>query len=657
MGKCSMDERCPHASQDVSPPLQSTSLPQPTASRDELCLKRSTTEPASIIPANRSRKSVTRRAISQLRLPSFEGLGIAAPHPDRLRGPDSPLVIQVVKALDESHRPRWEVTQNLPNGEGTPVNVAKIDDQRVAVSPFSFAGIGPKSPDLFLLTPPDESLVDWNVPTTIPTSSPCPTVDITQPALTSASVTMSGAASDSSRPSPGPTSEPGLTAAEASNADSPGIPHTQGEGVDTGERSLTSALERMIAPSVKVNAHGSATRVLSQTLPRSLDARRMKSLPPTPSDRAPFMHSTVVIPIIAAIKQKAAEQGGTGYIHVTYAVDCPEVNLGYFPSSPPLTIGGVPPYGSAMSPGYFTSIGSTQGQGQASSPGYFSPTIFNSVVHVLPPFNITERLPPSDLDHWDLWLQEQKRAPLPAPNPVVPPSTQDISVLERYIPPTSPEDDQKIFSNATSILVDRLYEVGTGGALLFVYPTKTGAETFCRKYLGPAIQPLLRRLMTAYPLPVEFCEMVEKMRAVDFMQEFEGLKASVENLCERSRNPVAGVEPTDSSTPPTVTPADHGCQLISSETATVRLLPGMWQEWWAAQERVRIANTIQRLVQIGVKIPTELMNGELERLIIKGVSPPQAPPHLKSTPSFTTTPLPEDYAPIEVGVFLIRKLG
>ncbi|KAI9781513.1 MAG: hypothetical protein M1839_005928 [Geoglossum umbratile] len=124
-----------------------------------------------------------------------------------------------------------------------------------------------------------------------------------------------------------------------------------------------------------------------------------------------------------------------------------------------------------------------------------------------------------------------RRVALHSPNPILPPSSQHISLLERYIPPPSPSGDQSMFSSSSSILFDRLFELSpNGGSMLFIYPTRTGAREFCRHYLGPVIEPLLRRLMVLHQLPPHLLMSIQKMTAVDDMMEFEDLHAKLQGL-------------------------------------------------------------------------------------------------------------------------------
>ncbi|KAI9848395.1 MAG: hypothetical protein M1837_000189 [Sclerophora amabilis] len=622
--------------------------------QDEMALTRSTTEP-SLPHRHTTKAAMSRKPTSKLRLPSFEKLGIAVPHPDRVRS-KTPAAVDPVVESAPTQTPIGPLSANLP----------RCDPARRSVH-FSAQHCLPQVTCPLLLTPPDDSgSIEWTPAFTAPTSSPMPSAILPRDIPPSIKAVT---------PDPGESSQIGQPASQIhdlslgrSSTIPSGPPTARAQQVNAGEQSwLGSALELVgkrsahlaksspfangipASRSGHLDLHGNATRVLAQTLPRSVDHRRLKSLPTSAAEQAPYMPSTAIIPVLDAIKQQSSELDRTSYIHITYAVDSPEVNLGYLPSSPPLTSGGFL-QGGSNSPGYFN--GAFGNGSNPSSPGYFSPRVFNSVVHVIPPTKTKLSAAPSDLTNWDAWMEQQRFAPLPSPNPVVPPETQHISILERYIPPTSPEDDQMIFSNSSSILVDRLSELSPGGTLLFVYPTKRGAETFSRDYLGPTIQPLLRGLMTLFQLPIWFCELVEKMRAVEFMKDFDALKHQVDNVCTRSQLRAPGFDPSPGSSP-VQDIHSPGVQLIHSSTSNVRLQPEVWQEWWAQQEKARVNNIVRKLTEIGFSIPQELLCGELERTIINGVHPLPVPNGRQSTPRPAADPL----EPIEVGVFVLQKLG
>jgi hypothetical protein len=117
---------------------------------------------------------------------------------------------------------------------------------------------------------------------------------------------------------------------------------------------------------------------------------------------------------------------------------------------------------------------------------YFTSKVFDSAV-AIPDYQLSSKLLP------------------PSPRPVVPPGSINISVVERYIPPTNTNEYGEMFAlKGHSLLYDRLSELSMdNGILFFVYPTKTGAKTFMQHYLGPIIEPLLRTVTVVHDLHSE----------------------------------------------------------------------------------------------------------------------------------------------------------
>ena len=315
------------------------------------------------------------------------------------------------------------------------------------------------------------------------------------------------------------------------------------------------------------------------------------------------------------------------------------------------------------SPGYFALSASGRGsRGSGESPGYFARTVFNTAVPVLPAIttNATSTTAPADLASYDDWLKEQENAPLPSPNPIVLPMSHQISILERYIPPTSPEDDQKIFSNFSSTMVDRLFELSPNrGSLLFIYPTRAGAEAFAKEYLGPILEPLLRRLMSMHGVPESFCDSLDKMRAVEFMSSFEGLKGKIENICSRARaepdEPEGRTEKINSGEDD----ASGRCiRLIHARKATVNLDPDDWKDWWVSQEAPRIKKTISMYYEMGYHMPSDMAPGDLERAIVDGIRPIWTP-QIREGQGFKARPkaAPVLTPPIEVAIFVLQRFG
>ena len=99
---------------------------------------------------------------------------------------------------------------------------------------------------------------------------------------------------------------------------------------------------------------------------------------------------------------------------------------------------------------------------------------------------------------------------------LAPPCTINLAIVERYIPPTSSNEFKHIFSiSRPSLLVDRLIELVPGnGHLLFIYPTKTGAETFVDSYLSPLVVPLMRQNVVLHGFSADLNRAICSMEAV-----------------------------------------------------------------------------------------------------------------------------------------------
>lgn len=416
-----------------------------------------------------------------------------------------------------------------------------------------------------------------------------------------------------------------------------------------------------VSNSIMNSASENEVKVVCQTLPHPPRARPSgasegsSASPHTSGGDPPYTPPTVIVSVTNAIQETYSRHGRRPFIQVHHAVESSMVNLEQLPSSPPLTGGACFSWSNPASPSYFAFGAPTMELGDGA--GYFARTVFNTAVPVLPAI-ATNLTTPSDLDNYDAWAKKQETAPLPSPNPIVLPLSHQISVLERYIPPDSPHEDQKIFSNVSSTLVDRLFELSpNGGHLLFVYPTRTGAEAFAKAYLGPILEPLLRRLMSIHGMPESFCEALDKMRAIEFMKEFDELKAKIANICSRARADLGGQrpgsEPSDGSEERV-----GGIRLVYSRKATVHLKPDDWKEWWISQEASRIKKTISIYYEMGYKMPENMAPGDLERAIIDGIRPMWTP-QLREGQGFKPQPkvAPVLTPPMEVGVFIMKRMG
>jgi len=262
--------------------------------------------------------------------------------------------------------------------------------------------------------------------------------------------------------------------------------------------------------------------------------------------------TTALHHMTTAIQQRYQREGTRRvYIHVSHAID-PQIPLSRLPSTPPIT-------------------GSLTG-GNESDVGYFTPTVFSSIV-IAPNSLASTPVPGTPL---------LTHPPPPLSNPILPPSSLHLTLLERYIPPATQAEDTAMFSTRSSLLVDRLFELSSqGGSLLFIYPTKTGAMDFDRDYLGPVLDPLLRKLMVLYRLREGLLWGVRNMSSMPHMAEFDVLRSRIEAFC-------AALTSGEGDLPRMPT------TVVYSSRARVSLNELSWREWWTQQEQVRVREIVKK---------------------------------------------------------------
>lgn len=321
----------------------------------------------------------------------------------------------------------------------------------------------------------------------------------------------------------------------------------------------------------------------------------------------------------------------TVWINVYHAVPG-SINLASLPTSPPTTP--APP---------------TEGL------DYFSTKVFDSAVAV------------PDYQGEDLST--------PSPHPVVAPSSVDVTIVERYIPPTSEKEFSELFFvSGRSILSDRIVELSpNNGSLIFIYPTKRGGDTFVNEHLSPVLEPILRAMMVGDNLPYSLISELGKMPAVKELSTFEEMKARLEGFCQQLSSGDA-------------TPLDrfHHTSVVytvmHASKQEVTLTREAWaKEWWNKQEKPRIRKLVSdyhlraRRSNDDVSPPfqgTELVERLLER-VATGRRTLRGDSTLGGTGSALGTPATEmlrppsrdtehhppgtPASPIEVAVFVVKK--
>ncbi len=185
-----------------------------------------------------------------------------------------------------------------------------------------------------------------------------------------------------------------------------------------------------------------------------------------------------------------------------------------------------------------------------------------------------------------------------SPHPVVPPASMSVSLLERFIPPSSTEEYLHLFStDGPSVLVDRLIELSpNGGSLIFIYPTAEGATTFANDCLGPLLHPLLRTMCSIHSLSMDFGAGVGSIGAVDQMLSYESMTRKVNKLLRKLSTRGSS---TVQRTTPKYTLLEHSKQSVDLDRKT-------WSDWWTHQETPRMRTVVDRYLQRGQMMPTRV---------------------------------------------------
>ncbi|KAF2773291.1 hypothetical protein EJ03DRAFT_323788 [Teratosphaeria nubilosa] len=501
-----------------------------------------------------------------LRLPSFRGLGIAAPHPDRygqpaldgtftdapndtMEGPlgssvgDAPLL----NALNHLHL----VQQRTSNGSG-----ADITGGRAVISPVKHF--------IATLTPPEDAGdTEW------PSLASVSSAPIMSPSMERGHESV-GARSAL----PAPTASDSTTLAER--------PRESAESSPGGSSWISGAVQSLLENQHRSQRPSNPLRILSHALPS-----------PSPTGH--------VFPQIISEIHNSTPSSPTVWISVFHAIPG-RFNLTDLPTSPPATPG--------------QPIGGED---------YFTQKVFDSAV------------PITD-------YQEDLSALPRSPRPVVPPSTINISIVERYIPPTNANEFEKMFNDdGPSILVDRLVELSPDhGSLAFIYPTRTGGMIFKQKYLGPVLDPILRSMQIVHGLSSDLGISLGNMSAIGRLLEFDDLKRKMNILCAALTQRSTSMQ------------RFHGrrahFQVTYAAKQRVRLSRDVWaHDWWTKQEKPRVREMITKYAREASK---KSSNEHMER----PATPAELIQHLLDSVSKKAYPPGQEPTEgVEVGVFVIQR--
>lgn len=173
--------------------------------------------------------------------------------------------------------------------------------------------------------------------------------------------------------------------------------------------------------------------------------------------------------------------------------------------------------------------------------------------------------------------------------------------------------------------------------MVFIYPTRAGAETFAKNYLGPILDPLLRTLVVLHKLSADIGVNIGKMATVEHVATYEATKRKLNILFSKLNR--------GSSLQVTAPEKKLSYSLVHSCKGTVQMDRKVWSEWWAEQEVPRVREVMARYFKRAQHLPAdvdvtsavlvrEIVEGVASRLYSKGTAPTRG---------------------IEVGVFVIRR--
>ncbi|RMZ12672.1 hypothetical protein D0862_02580 [Hortaea werneckii] len=312
-------------------------------------------------------------------------------------------------------------------------------------------------------------------------------------------------------------------------------------------------------------------------------------------------HTGHVFPTIIGALHNSTPTSPTVWVNVFHAIPG-RFNLADLPTSPPNTPG--------------PAVGGDD---------YFTQKVFDSAVPISDYQDDLSSLPRS-------------------PRPIVPPSSINLAVVERYIPPTNANEFSDMFNtNGPSILVDRLVELSpSNGSLVFIYPTRTGAQTFVQEHLGPILDPLLRWICVVHGLSLDLSRSLGHMIAVDRMLEHDQLEHRIARLCALLTQRSTSIQ------------RFHGSKATFSLTYSgkkeVLLTRDVWaKDWWTKQEKPRIRDIMTRYAQEAQK---KSSNGHVDR----PATPTELVQQLLDGVVKREYPIgQEPQRGVEVGIFVIKR--
>ncbi|MCJ1473717.1 hypothetical protein MMC13_002368 [Lambiella insularis] len=363
--------------------------------------------------------------------------------------------------------------------------------------------------------------------------------------------------------------------------------NTDREPTDGIEAWLGNAIH-MTVSSITDAASNESITLVAQTLPAPISQIATKPNEPM------LFQTSAFFSLMSALQQHVVANT-IKYIQVLRAVPT-GFNLNSVPSSPVSTSGHI-----------------------NVADGYFASRIFTSTTVFV--------------DRHDQYAKYAEHTPaVSSPSLAVPPSTTHFSLLERFIPPSSTQEFLDLFSTfKPSVLADRIAELSPNGTLLFIYPTKRGAETFKSDYLSPILDPVLRNVVTRNGMSARIGVQLGSMPVIEHMGSFEDLGLKIGSLLQAFET----------------TTGTARYSLRYATKSFVHIHKKVWTEWYIKQESSKIRHvTTQYLGQKNEPTGHNSLNQVmLMREIIEGIE--------QRTYGPGEGPGPE--AAIEVGIFVIKR--
>ena len=335
-----------------------------------------------------------------------------------------------------------------------------------------------------------------------------------------------------------------------------------------------------------------------------------QTLPCPPPDTSSPNRPSAFVPVVQAI-QNRLQPGQSPYINIIHAVP-PKFSLSNLPTSPPSTP-------NLLVPG----------------DDYFNLTVFSSAT------------PVSSYPHPDLAPSPiTANAPFVAA-PIVPPYSVHVSIVDRYLPPPTAHEYNDLFSpRGPSILVDRLLELSPNdGTLVFIYPTKQGAQTFEQNYLSPILDPLLRHSVVVNGLSADVGMALGHMAAIPHMDDYETMRCRIAQLCRNLNDRGKSLR----------CPTKSQFEVVYSSKGGMQIDRDLWTEWHIYQDTPRIRNILGNYWRnryrfstndspaTGARHPADSESATMLRELVEGIRK-----RSKNEPK-------EPQKSLELGIFVIRR--